>query len=183
MFTIPEQFSNATKASFDAQIAALTALTQKAFAHVEKMVELNITVAKESFEESSAVAQQLMSAKGAQDFVALTTASAQPKAEKVMAYGRSLAAIASSAQAEFSREAEMQLAETRRKVSTLVDEVTRHAPAGSEPVVAMVKTAIVNANAGFDQIHKSAKQANDVMEANVHSTVSKFTQAGRGARK
>lgn len=183
MFTMSEQFSNATKASFDAQIAAINAFTQKAFANVEKVVELNMAAAKESFEESAAAAQQLMSAKGAQEFFSLTTAAAQPNAEKAMAYGRTLATIASSAQADFSHEAESQLAETRRKVSSLVEDVTRHAPAGSEPVVAMVKTAIVNANAGFDQISKSAKQANDVIEANVHSTVSKFTQAGRGARK
>lgn len=183
MFKMPDQFSNATKASFDAQIAAINTFTQKAFASMEKVVELNMAAAKESFEESAATAQQLMSAKGAQEFLSLTTAAAQPNAEKAMAYGRHLAAIASTAQADFSQEADLHLAETRRKVSSLVEDVTRHAPAGSEPVVAMVKTAIVNANAGYDQLTKSAKQANDVMEANVHSTVSKFTQAGRGARK
>lgn len=177
MFTMPEQFSNATKASFDAQIAAITAFTQKAFANVEKVVELNMAVAKESFEESKAVAQQFMSAKGAQEFVSLTTSKAKPSAEKAIAYGRQLAAIAASAQADFSREAELQLAETRHKFSTMVDDVTRNAPAGTEQVVAMVKTAIGNANAGFDQMTKTAKHAADTLETNVTNTVSKFSQS------
>lgn len=181
MFTMPEQFSNATKANFDAQIAAITAFTQKAFANVEKVVELNLTVAKESFEESKATAQQFMSAKGPQEFVALTTAKAKPSAEKAIAYGRQLAAIAASAQAEFSREAELHIAEARLKIASLVNDVTKNAPAGSEQAVAMFKNAIVSTNAGFDQMNKSAQQAADTLQANVSTTVSKFSQAAEKA--
>ena len=177
MFTMPEQFSNATKASVDAQIAAITAFTQKAFAHVEKVVELNLSVAKESFEESKATAQQFMSAKGPQEFVALTTAKAKPGADKAIAYSRQLAAIAASAQAEFSRDAELQIADARLKIASMVNDVTKNAPAGSEQVVAMVKNAFVTANSGFDQLTKSAKQAAETLEANVATTVSKFSQA------
>ena len=176
MFTVPEQFTNATKATFEAQIATMTAFAQKAFVNVEKVVALNMAVAKESFAETTAAAQQLMSAKGPQEFVTLTTASAKPNAEKALAYGRELAAIAAAAQADFSREAEAQIADTRRKVASLVDDVAKNAPAGTESVVAMVKTAMGNANAGFDQISKNAKQAADVIEANVTNTVSKFSQ-------
>ena len=181
MFTVPEQFTNATKATFEAHIATMTAFAQKAFVNVEKVVALNMAVAKESFAETTAAAQQLMSAKGAQEFVTLTTANAKPNAEKVLAYGRELAAIAAAAQADFSREAETQIADTRRKVASLVDDVAKNAPAGTEPVVAMVKTAMGNANAGFDQISKNAKQAADVIEANVASTVSKFSQVAEKA--
>lgn len=188
MFTVPEQFTNATKASFEAQIAAITSFTQKAFANVEKVVELNMTVARNSFAESTAAAQQLLTAKGPQEFFSLTTANAQPAADKVVAYGRELAGIAAAAQSDFSREAELQLAETRRKVSALVEDVAKNAPAGSESVVALVRTAIGNANAGFDQLSKTAKQTADAIEVNVTNTVSKLSQAaekttGRAARK
>lgn len=188
MFTMQEQFSNATKANIDAQIAAITAFTQKAFAHVEKVVELNLTIAKESFEETKATAEQLISAKDPQAFVALTAAKAKPSAEKALAYGRQLATIASSAHVDFSRDAEQQLAETRRKIASLIEDVSKNAPAGTEPVVAMVKNAIGNANAGFDQFAKTAKQAAEAIEANVTSTVSKFVPPAektttRGSKK
>ena len=177
MFSIPEQFSNATKANFEAQFAIFSALTNKAFEGVEKFVDLNLTAAKASLEESSNTAKQLLSAKDPQEFFALASAQAQPTAEKTMAYSRHLATIATSTGAEFSKAAETQIAETNRKVISLVEEVSKNAPAGSENAVAIFKTAIGNANAGYEQFAKSSKQAVETLEANFASAVNQFTQA------
>jgi phasin family protein len=188
MFTVPEQFSAATKANFESQLAMLNALTAKAFEGVEKVIQLNISAGRASLEESSATARQLMAAKDAQEFFSLTAAQAQPNAEKAIAYGRHLAGIASSTQAEFAKATESQIAEATRKVSTLVDEVTKNAPAGSENAVAILKSMIGNASAGYEQLTKSAKQAVETIEANVANATSQFTQAAekaapRAARK
>ncbi|GGC73148.1 phasin family protein [Undibacterium terreum] len=177
MFSIPEQFSAATKANFDAQLALITALTGKAFESVEKFVDLNMTVAKTSIEESTAAAKQIFSAKDPQEFFSLTAAHAQPNAEKALAYGRHLATIASGAQAEFTKAAETQIAETNRKVLALVEEVSKNAPAGSENVVAIFKTAIGNANASYDHLTKTTKQAVEALEANLNTAVSQISQA------
>ena len=177
MFSIPEQFSNATKANFEAQFAIFSALTNKAFEGVEKIVDLNLTAAKASLEESSITAKQLMSAKDPQEFFSLASAQAQPTAEKTMAYGRHLANIASSTSAEFSKAAETQIAETNRKVISLVDEVSKNAPAGSENAVAMFKSALGNANAGYEQFSKTAKQAAETIESNVAQAVNQFSAA------
>jgi len=88
MFAIPEQFSNATKANFESQFALFSSLTNKAFEGVEKFVDLNITAAKASLEESSVATKQLLAAKDPQEFFTLTAAQAQPVAEKAIAYGR-----------------------------------------------------------------------------------------------
>ena len=181
MFTIPEQFSSATKANFEAQFAMFTALTGKAFAGVEKLVELNLTAAKASLEESTATTRQLLSAKDPQEFFSLTAAQAQPAAEKVIAYGRHVAAITSGTQAEFSKAAEEQIAETNKKVIALVEEVSKNAPAGSENAVAMLKSAIGNASAGYEQFTKTTKQAVEAIETNVASAVSQFSQAAEKA--
>jgi phasin family protein len=177
MFTVPEQFSTATKANIDAQIALMTSLTGKAFEGIEKFVALNMTVAKTSFEESTAAAKQLLSAKDAQEFFTLSTAHTQPNAEKAIAYGRHLANIASSTQAEFTQAAETQIAETNRKVLALIEEVTKNAPAGSNNVVEMFKTAMSTANASYDQLTKTTKQAVDAMEVNFNNAVSQVSQA------
>lgn len=177
MFSIPEQFSNATKANFEAQFAIFSALTNKAFEGVEKIVDLNLTAAKASLEESSITAKQLMSAKDPQEFFSLASAQAQPTAEKTMAYGRHLANIASSTSAEFSKAAETQIAETNRKVISLVEEVSKNAPAGSENAVAMFKSALGNANAGYEQFSKTAKQAAETIEGNVAQAVNQFSAA------
>ena len=181
MFSIPEQFSTATKTNIEAQFAALSTLTGKAFEGIEKLIDLNLSAAKSSLEEVSATTKQLLSAKDAQEFFALSAAQAQPAAEKAAAYGRQLAAIASSAQAEFTKTAEAQIAETNQKVISLVDEVTKNAPAGSEKAVAMLKSAIDNANAGYEQFTKSSKQAVETIETNMASAVSQFSQVAEKA--
>ena len=181
MFAIPEQFSNATKANFESQFAIFSSLTAKAFEGMEKLVVLNLTAAKASLEESSVAARQLLSAKDPQEFFSLSAAQAQPTAEKAMSYSRQVAAIAAGTQAEFTKAAEQQIAETNRKVISLVDEVTKNAPAGSENVVAAFKASIGNANAGYEQLTKTAKQAAQAVETNVNAAVTQFTQAAQKA--
>jgi phasin family protein len=179
MFAIPEQFSNATKATFESQYAIFSSLTSKAFESMEKLMELNISAAKASLEESANTTRQLLGAKDAQEFLSLTAAQVQPGAEKAMAYSRQVAAIAAGTQAEFTKAAETQLAETNSKVISLVDEMSKNAPAGSENVVAAFKASIGNANAGYEQFSKTAKQAAQTMESNVTAAVSQFTQAAQ----
>ena len=86
-----------------------------------------------------------------------------------------LASIASGTGAEFSKAAESQIVEANRKVISLVDEVSKNAPAGSENFVAAVKTAISNANAGYEQFSKTSKQAVEAIETNVNAAVSQFS--------
>ncbi|HEX7636419.1 MAG TPA: TIGR01841 family phasin [Noviherbaspirillum sp.] len=177
MFPIPEQFSNVAKANFETQLSLFTNFANKAFESVEKVVDLNMSVVKTSLEDTSLAAKQLLAAKDPQEFFSLTAAQAQPTAAKAIAYGRHLAGIATSTQAEFTRAAEEQIAEAGRKVTEMVEDVSKNAPAGTENVVAIVKSAIGNANAGYEQFSKTTKQAVEVLEANMNSAVNQFSQA------
>lgn len=176
MFTIPEQISSVSKANIEAQMALLNALTNKAFESVEKMIDLNLNVAKASIEESNAAAKQFLAVKDPQEWMSLAAAQTQPNAEKALAYGRHLATIASAMQAEFSKAAETQIAETSRKVLELVEEVSKNAPAGSEQTVALLKSAIGNASAGYEQFTKTTKQAVEAIETNLNTAASQFGQ-------
>lgn len=175
MFAIPEQFSAATKASFEAQFASFTALTSKTLESVEKLIDLNLKATKASIDDSTAIAKQLLEVKDPQDFLNLTSAQVQPAAEKAVAYGRTLAGIASDVQSEVSKAAEAQISEHSAKVIALVDEVSKNAPAGSETAVALFKSAVGNANAGYEQLSKTAKKASEAIEANVNSVVDQVT--------
>jgi phasin family protein len=174
---LPEQFSAATKTHFEAQLAILTNLTNKAFESVEKIIDLNLNVVKASMEESGVAAKQIMAAKDPQEFFSLSAAQAQPAAEKAIAYGRHLANIASTTQAEFTKAAEAQIADSNRKVMALVEEVSKNAPAGSENAIAMMKSAISNANASYEQLTKTTKQAVEALEGNLTNAVNQITQA------
>ncbi len=177
MFAIPEQFSAATKNQFEAQLAVMNSFASTAFESVQKIVDLNLNVVKSSLQESSATAHQLITAKDPQEFFSLTSAQAQPTAEKAIAYSRHLASIATSTQAEFAKTTETQIAETNRKVLSLIEELSKNAPAGSENAVAILKSAIGNANAGYDQFSKTAKQAVETLEGNLNAAASQFVSA------
>jgi phasin family protein len=181
MFPINEQFVNAAKSNFENQLAIFTTLTSKTFESLEKIADLNLNAAKASLEDSAVTARQLISAKDPQEFFSLTAAQAQPTAAKAIAYGRHLAGIATSAQSEFTRATEEHIAETGRKVSALVEDVSKNAPAGSENVVAIFKSAIGNANAGYEQFTKTTKQAAEVLEANLNNAVTQFSQVAEKA--
>lgn len=177
MFSFQEQVSAAAKSSLEAQIALMTAFTNKAFESVEKVIDLNMNVARASLEDSAASVQQLLSAKDAKEFLSLSAAQAQPTAEKVLAYNRHLAGIASNTQAEFTKAAEAQVAETSRKVIALVEELSKSAPVGTENAVALIKSAIGSATAGYEQLTKTTKQAVEAFESNINVATTQFAEA------
>jgi phasin family protein len=177
MTTLTEQFSAAAKANYESQIALLTQFANKTFEGVEKLVDLNLKATRSSLEESREAAQKLLTAKDVQEFFSLSSSQAQPTVEKSLAYGRHLAGIFSSTQAELTKTAEAQLAEVNRKVISIIDEAAKNAPAGSENAISLVKSTIGNFNAGYEQFAKGAKQAAEALEANVTTAVDQLSQA------
>jgi len=175
-FMTPEQYTAANKANLE----TLFGLTNKAFEGVEKLVELNLQVAKATLAESAENAKAALSVKDAQELLALQASLLQPSAEKAAAYSRHLYDIASSTTSEFTKTAEAQLAEMQKSFVSAVDGVLKNAPAGTENAVALVKSAVAAANNAYESVHKAAKQAAEVAEANfqaVTSTAVKATQA------
>ncbi|MCM5680396.1 TIGR01841 family phasin [Schlegelella sp. S2-27] len=165
-----------------ANIETLFGLSQKAFEGVEKLVELNVQVAKASLDEAAEHAQAVMSVKDAQELLALQAALLQPNAEKAAAYSRHVYDIAAATNAEVGRVAEAQLAEVQRKFMAVVDTAVKNAPAGSENAVALVKSAVAAANNAFESVHKAAKQAADVAEANFQAVTNTAVKAAQSAK-
>ena len=59
--------------------------------------------------------------------------------------------------------------------------MSKNAPAGTENAVALFKSALGSANAGYEQFTRTAKQATDAIEANVNAAVSQFSSAVKSA--
>ncbi|SNT15259.1 phasin family protein [Noviherbaspirillum humi] len=182
MFSFNDQFSTAAKANFEAQLSALTALTTKAFEGVEKIVDLNLNAAKASLEDSAVTSRQLLASKDPQEFFSLFVAQFQPTAAKTIAYNRHFATIAAGLQADLTKATEEQIAETSRKVSDLVEDISKNAPQGSKnlfggDLFGGIKTSLGTLTAGYEQFSKTSKQAAEVIEANFNNAVNQFTQA------
>ena len=162
-------------AAHKANVETLFGLTGKAFEGVEKLVELNMQAATAA-----------MSVKDAQELLSLQASFLQPTAEKAAAYTRHVYDIAAATNAEVTRVAEAQMADAQKKFMSLVDSASKNAPAGTENAVALVRSAVAAANNAFESVHKAAKQAADVAEANFQAmttTAVKATQAAPKARR
>jgi phasin family protein len=163
----------------------LFGLSAKAFEGMEKLVELNIQVAKAAMLEAADSTQAAMAAKDAQELLAMQAAMMQPAAEKAAAYNRHLYDIATATTSEMTKSAEATAADAQKKFTTLVDTAVKNAPAGSESVVALVKTSVAAANNAYESVHKASKQAVEVAEANFQaltSTAVKATAATKAKR-
>jgi phasin family protein len=177
MFPNNEEFANSARTHLATHLSALTALATNACENMERVMDLNLNFAKASMEDSAVRARQLLSAKDPQEFLSLTVAQAQPTAAKAIAYSRHMAGLAAAAKADFTRVAEEQIAETSRTVSAMLDKAYKGAPAGSENAIAIMKSAIGNASAGYAQFTTNTQQVADVLAANLHSAVDQVSQS------
>ena len=181
MMTV-EQVVAANKAS----VETLFGLTNKAFEGVERLVELNLQVAKAAMTEAAEGTKAALSVKDAQELLALQAGLLQPSAEKAVAYGRHVYDIAASTQSEVGKVAEAQIAEIQKKFLAGVDSAIKNAPAGTESAVSLVKSAIAAANNAYESVQKAAKQAADIADANfqaVSNTAVKATQTASKSKR
>ena len=177
MITV-EQLVNTQKTNID----TLFGLSTKAFEGVEKLIDLNISAAKDAMTEAAQTTKQALSAKDPQELIALQQSLLQPAAEKAAAYGRYVYEIAASTGAEVSRVAEAQAAEAQAKFMAIVDTAVKNAPAGTENGVALVKSVVAAANNAIETAQKAAKQAAEVAEANFNAMSSTAVRTTKGKK-
>ncbi len=173
----PEQFVAAQKSS----VETLFGLTAKAFEGVEKLVELNLQVARATLGEAAETTQAAMSVKDAQELMALQASLLQPAAEKAAAYSRHLYDIFTGTTAEVTKVTEANIASAQQKVMAVVDNAVKNAPAGTENAVSLVKSAVAAANNAYESVHKAAKQATEVAEANFTAMTNTAVKASQNA--
>lgn len=173
MALTPEQIIAAHKAN----IEQIFGLTNKAFASVEKLIELNVKISRESLQDAAKHSQAVLSVKDAQELAALQTSIFQPIADKVSNYSRQLYEIASENSQEINKVVEACTAEAQQTVNNLVESAAKNAPAGTEASVAVVRSALSTANNAYESVQKSVKQASDVAQANFNAVAESTANA------
>lgn len=174
-----EQLIATQKANLD----TLFGLSSKVFEGVEKMVELNLQAARSSMSETADAAKSAMALKDAQEMLAFQASLLQPAAEKAAAYSRHLYEIATSTSAELKRLTEATASDAQTRFMAAVDTAVKSAPAGSENVVAMMKSSVAAASNAFEGVQKAVKQASDVAEANFQTMSNNASKAVEAVSK
>ncbi|MBI4740979.1 MAG: phasin family protein [Betaproteobacteria bacterium] len=173
MFTTPEQFASANKASVDAMLS----LANTALASAERIAALNLNTARSLLEDGVANTKAILGAKDVQEAISVQAAQTQPAVEKAVAYTRSVYEISAQSKEEVSKLLEGQFGDFQKQVAGLLDQAAKSAPAGSDVAVAAVKSAIAAATSAFDNMNKAAKQVADIAEANVTAATNATVKA------
>ena len=169
--------------SHKANVETIFGLTSKAFEGVEKLIELNVQVAKAAMVEAADTTQAVLSVKDPQELLALQTSLFQPAADKAAAYSRHVYEIAAATNAEVAKVAEATATEAQAKFLAVVDTAVKNAPAGTENAVALVKSAVAAATNAYEGVQKAAKQAADVAEANFQALSTSAIRATQNGSK
>jgi phasin family protein len=175
----PEQILAANKANME----TLATLTNKAFEGVEKLIDLNVQVAKTAMNENVENAKRVLSVRDAQQLMALQAEIVQPLAEKMMSYSRHLYNIANETQNVFTKTTESELQEGAKKLQSLVDEMTKSAPGGSEAAIQAIKQAVAAANNAYETSQKAVKQASDIAQNNFKTATENAMKASASVAK
>lgn len=175
----PEQIAAAHKANLE----TLSGLTSQALQSIEKLVELNMQIAKQSLSDSISSAKKALEVKDIQQLLAHQAEAVQPMAEKIMAYSRHLYDLAHETQASFTKTAEQEFQEGQRKMNALVEDWTKNAPPGSDTAVAAMKQAIASATNVFETSQKAVKQAMEVTQSNLQNATNSTSAPSKTANK
>ena len=173
MFTTPEQFAAANKASVEAMLS----LANTALASAERIAALNLNTARSLLEDGVANTKAILGAKDPQEAMAVQASLAQPNVEKAVAYTRSVYEISAQSKEEVSKLLEGQFGDFQKQVAGLLDKAAKSAPAGSDVAVNAVKSAIAAATSAFDSMNKAAKQVAEIAEANVAAATNATVKA------
>ena len=160
-----EQWAAAQKANLE----TLSSLTNQALQSIEKLIELNMHIAKQSLSDSMTSAKKALEVKDIQQLLAHQAEAVQPMAEKIMAYSRHLYDLAHETQNNFTKSAEKEFQAGQQKINALVQEWTQNAPAGSEAAIDAMKQAIASANNVYASSQKAVKHAVSVAQTSLNS--------------
>jgi len=168
MYQAPEQLVAFNKANFETAVR----FADIALDSAERLLEMQLKTAKSAFADGVQQVKTLAEVKDLQELAQLKNNVAQPVLEKAASYTKNVYDIAFETQSEISSLLEEQIADFNKRVVTVLDKFVKSAPAGSEVVVATVKSTISAINFTYDNLAKSAKQFIELTQANVEAVTS-----------
>ena len=171
-----EQYMTSSKAFLESQTTAFNTLATTVLESAEKVATLNLAAFKASAADAGNVMSQASNARDPQEFYAMISSQVQPNAEKAASYARYLGEILAEAQSVFSKTVEAQIVEVSRAGAAMVDQVSASAPAGSSDAMALVKSMMGTANAAYEQLNKTAKQAGEAIQAQTAGLSAQYGQ-------
>ncbi len=152
MIAKPEQFSELHRKNMEAAMK----LAQMSIENSQRIVALQVDVAKTLFQDSVDNAKALAAAKDPQQAIALRTHFTQETAQKMIAAAREIAEIGNNSRTEFSQLLTEQLASGSKDMMEAFQSFFGSLPGQNAHIMETMQHAMANANKAFEQITQAS---------------------------
>ncbi|KAF0813203.1 hypothetical protein IGB42_02131 [Andreprevotia sp. IGB-42] len=155
-------------------------LTNIALGGVERLVNLQLSIARDLLSENAETARALSQVKDVNGLVALQRQLAQPAVEKSLVVARNVFDTASATQHELNQLVEEQVLSFNQNVVAALDKAVASAPTGAGAAVTVLRNAVESATNAYDAASKSTKKiVTDFTDAAVNTVEQTAKAASR----
>lgn len=177
-YLTPEQFAALNRTNMDAAMHFARLSMQTA----ERLMSLQLEAARSAVEDGARQAHELAQVSDAQQALELRRRFAAEAVDKALDYSRQVCKLASDTQGEVARLMEDRMSTYHREMSAAVEELAKHAPAGSEAVIGTLRQAMGTTSTALETMTKAARQMAEMAEASVKAAADAAAGAVRGAK-
>jgi phasin family protein len=150
-----EQFNEVQKKSLEAAVQ----LAQLSIENTQRVIEVQVAVAKSLFEDSVNNAKALNGIKDPKEAVQLRTRFAQNSAEKVFAGAREIAEIAAKAQSQISKLVGEQLTNSSTEVLGAIQQMFQGLPIADEGTMNAIQNTLNTTRTAVEQLTRVSSEA------------------------
>lgn len=150
-----EQINELQKKSIEAAVQ----LAQLSIENTQRVIEIQVAVAKSLFEDSVNNAKALSGIKDPQEAVQLRTRFAQNTAEKVFAGAREIAEVATKAQSQVSKLVGEQFTSSSTEVLDAIQQLFKGLPMGDQSAMGAIQNTLNTTRTAVEQLARASTEA------------------------
>ncbi|MCL2591044.1 MAG: phasin family protein [Betaproteobacteria bacterium] len=165
-----QQFNEIQKKSLEAAVQ----LAQLSIENTQRVIEVQVAVAKSLFEDSVNNAKALSGIRNPQEAVQLRTRFAQNSAEKVFAGAREITEIATKAQAQISKLVGEQITSNSTEILGTIQQMFQGLPIADEGTISAIQNTLNTTRTAVDRLTRASSEAFQAFsQAKVSATTGK----------
>ncbi|HZM45387.1 MAG TPA: phasin family protein [Burkholderiales bacterium] len=158
-----EQMSVAQKASAE----VLMTLMRTSFEGMQRLAELNMAAARETFSSNVATVTKLAASKDVGDMARANQELARP--ERMLEYWRSVYDLVSAMQKDVSAVMQANYTQLTRTAASAIEQKKSSAVDGSDVIAGVMKNMLEQTNKAFDNMTAVANQMTSMANANIQA--------------
>jgi phasin family protein len=182
MFPLFQSMTPAVKNHLQAQLSFFNDMSKSLFNSAQQWSAINIQLAQTMMEESTSVAQKIITAERLMDVFSVTASHAQPAADKLRAYQQHLSRLTADTQVELAGVAEAHVPETSRTAKALAEEVAHKASEETEKSMRDQQDMMKQFSDPFQHLAESATQRRPLRATEMRGSDSLQSASGQGSQ-